>query len=256
MSTLAVIVRVRNEDMGLLRLDLQLQKQQLSGITLRKVLVNDNSTDSTRRVADVLEWEVIDLKPGQFTYPHALNKGLEHILGQSEYMMSLSAHSWPVRNDCIERAVAHFEQEPGTGAVYAPVKIDPSAPLWERAKNLWYYAHLPIGPHIIKKVKPGTISNIGAFYRVRALVQAGGFDETMAGGGEDLRMALTLYPRWNLVVDPRCAVYHTHHIRSPRAMLAEKKYWSYVARQAMDGGEVPFDRRKLWYRGNGSWLNH
>jgi GT2 family glycosyltransferase len=161
-----------------------------------------------------------------------------------------------VRDDCIQRAVRDLQEDCRAAAVYSPVKIPAEAPWWERVKNLWYYAHLPIGLHTIQKVRPGTISNISAFYRMDALAQVGLFDERMAGGGEDLRMGLDLHNAgWGLLVDPRCAVYHTHGIRSWAAMRAEKRYWSFVARQALNGGDVPFDRRKLWYRGHVSWLN-
>jgi glycosyltransferase involved in cell wall biosynthesis len=257
-----VIVRARNERDGIKRLDISLNQQKLAqGVSLRKVLIDDNSTDGTDRLAARLGWEVVRLESGEFNYPHALNIGLEHLrtVGeQAEYVACISAHSWPVFNDYIQRAIHEFQNRSFVvGAVYGQTKAPTGSPWLERAKNVLFYAMRLIGAHSIKKVLPGLISNIGAIYSLEALRSIGDFDETMAGGGEDLRAGQQLFKGgWCLRIVPHCGVYHSHHLHiwQVRQMWAEHCYWKKVAHAALHSGSVPFHRSELWYRGQKSWL--
>ncbi len=73
------------------------------------ILVDNNSTDSSREIATAYGARIVDIAREEFTYGRALNAGIE--AAASEVILLLSAHSLPIGPYFVEEATSPLRDE-------------------------------------------------------------------------------------------------------------------------------------------------
>jgi rhamnosyltransferase len=102
---ISVVIRIRNEAAALattLRA-LSVQNHHITDI----VVVNNASTDGSRKVAESFGARILDMPREEFTFGRALNRGLD--AAQAEYVVVLSAHAVPLGRSFLDRVVEPFK---------------------------------------------------------------------------------------------------------------------------------------------------
>jgi len=116
MPSISVLVRNRNEAEDLCRLLRRLREQHAE--ILEIVVVDNESTDESRRYIDEFGCKLVHLPAGQFTYGRATNLGLENCRG--DLVLTFSAHSLPIGRYFIDEVTAPFS-DPRVAAVRIPI---------------------------------------------------------------------------------------------------------------------------------------
>lgn len=101
----SVLIRVRNEGPHLRRVICALASQKPAATEL--IVVDNESSDDSRRVAVESGAVVLDIARSEFSYGRALNRGIQAARG--EIIVVLSAHALPLGSDFIAKAVAPFK---------------------------------------------------------------------------------------------------------------------------------------------------
>lgn len=104
---LTVIIRAFNEEKHIGKLLRGIQAQ--SGPEAEVVLVDSGSTDNTVDIALNQGAKLISIKPDDFSFGYALNKGCQAATG--EFLVIASAHTYPVYQDWLEQMVLPFQDE-------------------------------------------------------------------------------------------------------------------------------------------------
>ena len=73
------------------------------------ILVDSGSTDNTVEVAKEYGAKIVSIKPEEFSFGYALNKGCDAASG--DFLLIASAHVYPVYADWIEKMLLPFEDE-------------------------------------------------------------------------------------------------------------------------------------------------
>ena len=104
----SLVIRSFNEGKHIRKLLEGVKRQTLYSQT-EVILVDSGSTDDTVKIA--LEYGVnfLPIKPEEFSFGRALNKGCEAATGK--YLLFASAHVYPVYTDWIERMIHPFEDK-------------------------------------------------------------------------------------------------------------------------------------------------
>jgi glycosyltransferase involved in cell wall biosynthesis len=103
---LSIVIRCRNEA-GILRLALEALQRQQCSFEWEIIVVDNESLDDSRQVAETFGARIVSISAAEFTYGRALNLGFSK--AQGELVMSLSAHSILIGTSALENAVAPFE---------------------------------------------------------------------------------------------------------------------------------------------------
>ncbi|MEO7216489.1 glycosyltransferase family 2 protein [Mucilaginibacter sp.] len=106
--TCSLIVRSFNEEKHIGRLLEGIKKQTLYSET-EVILVDSGSTDNTVKIALEHGAKVISIKPEEFSFGRALNKGCEMAAGK--YLLFASAHVYPVYTDWIKKMIQPFDNK-------------------------------------------------------------------------------------------------------------------------------------------------
>jgi len=237
MFPVSVVVRTLNEAPQLRRLILALQGQSLQPDEL--IVVDNESTDHTTRVAGVWAARVITIPFDEFSYPRSLNTGMA--LASCPIVVSLPAHAVPLRRDWLESAVRHFDRDEVVG-VYSAVRPNTGAGLFERLIYDWTWCTKRKGsPYDVKEATLGTFSATCHAVR-RTMWHQHPFDERYGAGGEDVEWAAWAIAHHKAIVyDHRFTVRHSHGLNAWQ-MYRQIREW-----QAMLQPQ-PFDRRSISYR--------
>ena len=106
--TCSLIIRSFNEDKHVGRLFEGIRMQTLFP-EIEVILVDSGSTDDTVKIALQNQVKVVSIRPEEFSFGRALNKGCE--VAQGKYLVFASAHVYPVYTDWIEKMVQPFEDK-------------------------------------------------------------------------------------------------------------------------------------------------
>jgi glycosyltransferase involved in cell wall biosynthesis len=103
-SKLSLVIRAHNEEAHIGRL--------LTGVlhqTVRPdeiIVVDSGSTDATLAIASAFDVDIVQIRPDDFSFGRALNRGIERATG--DVVVFASAHVYPVLDTWIELLVAPF----------------------------------------------------------------------------------------------------------------------------------------------------
>lgn len=143
------------------------------------IVVNDCSTDNTRKVVESLlkkypKLRLINNNKNLGNAAAAQNVGLKYV--KTELVAVVDADSFPAR-DSLKKMVGFFD-DPKVGAVTCPVLARNKNKFWEKLQGIEYIA-ISFGRKLLEYVDaiyvtPGPL----ALYRKKALDDISGFDET------------------------------------------------------------------------------
>lgn len=112
---LSILVRVRNECVALKRLLINLQKQKFYG-SYEVVVIDNESTDESAKIALYYGAKVFTLPRNLFTYGRAINIGIKRC--QADLIMLLSAHVWPQKENFLQSVVDDINKSTMIEAMY------------------------------------------------------------------------------------------------------------------------------------------
>ena len=240
-SSVSIVIRARNEESSLKRL-LPILEQQT--VPHEVVLVDNASTDATRKLAIDHGAKVVDIAEDEFSYPKASNVGIRASNG--DHVVMLSAHSFPRRPDWLETGLSHLD-DPEVAGVYAkPITRRDS----ETSNTDKVFSYLGAAYLLTQKVRRdtkfvpsyGQMGSTNALFRGNLLRETP-FDEQRGSGGEDVAWAREMLENgFTIVRDPNFAVYHSHAL-GPRGWLQQYKEWGKVL-----GEPTKFNRQDIAYR--------
>jgi glycosyltransferase involved in cell wall biosynthesis len=199
----SIVIRAKNEAALLGETLARLQSQTFRDTEI--VLVDSGSTDRTLEIARSFSpaVKVIEIRPEDFTYGHALNVGCEHSRG--DFLVFLSAHATPANNQWLARLLGHFADEKVVGA-------------WGGERPRW--AANPL-PRIVRQDLSMFLSNVyfgfnNANSAVRKSVwEKYPFNEGLAGS-EDKEWAYRVLSDGHILMHDREAFVYHEHIESAR----------------------------------------
>lgn len=209
------------------------------------IVVDNESRDTTRDVCAKHGVTIVPITNEEFSYPHALNKGISRT--QGEYVVLLSAHAFPPTNTWLADGLAHFGDKKVCG-VYGPVFFYPDSPFVEKLvwlKNwLMWKLRFILKPRVITKVKMGVLGMTNAIIR-KDLWNSYHLNEEYGMGGEDGEWAQHFFDKGYVVVkDPKFAVRHAHYIKTWKDMRKQFEEWRKMAKP------LPFQKMSVDFRGD------
>lgn len=101
----SVVIRAYNEEAHIGRLLAGIVKQDWEETEI--ILVDSGSSDATLQIASRYPVRVVTISPQEFTFGRSLNTGIRGASG--EYIVTVSAHCYPVYPDWLSRLLAPFE---------------------------------------------------------------------------------------------------------------------------------------------------
>lgn len=241
--TVTFIIRTMNEAEKLYRLLTCLKSQEYGG-EIEIIVVDNESTDESRKVAKEFGAKVLSISKKDFSFPRAMNVGAGKASG--DILVFISSHALPVSERWLKSGIVHFADSE-VGGVYSPT-IPHNAPGYPKrtlAEIVFYYPGYLLarirGPHCVTSARMGILGATNCAIR-RSLWQEHNFDESFGAGGEDWEMAKWILKcRYKIIRDHRFAVYHSHGL-GIRGMKEQFDYWARLAQPQK------FKREKLFYR--------
>ena len=104
---LSVVIRCRNEAQGLRNVFAALRAQRCE-FAWEVVLVDNESEDDTRELAEAFGARIVTITRQEFTYGRAINRGIAAAHG--ELVLLLSAHALPLGSNFLAAAAAPFHE--------------------------------------------------------------------------------------------------------------------------------------------------
>jgi rhamnosyltransferase len=210
MPETSIIIRTRNEARWLGEVLMKLEDQDYKDFEV--VIVDSGSTDRTLEIAKKFHAKVVQIPPGEFSYPRALNVGAENSAA-TKYLLIMSGHSLPNSNKMLSGSLKNF-RDPKVAGVYGYVRPLFNATL---ADKFFYVAWIPplafFHPRLtIRKPGMGVLGFTNAIIR-KELWEQHHFDESYGLGGEDGEWAGYWLARgYYIVKDWACTVRHSHNL--------------------------------------------
>lgn len=198
---ISLVIRTRNEASWI--------EQCLSAIALQDVgdreivLVDNASTDATRRIARRFGCRIVGISNSRFGYGRALNLGIRHARG--ELVAILSGHCVPAHDRWLSALSAHFD-DPNVAGVYGRQLPFPDSHAFDK-RDLW----TTFGVERRVQRSDYFFHNANSMIR-RSTWRDLPFDEAI-NGVEDRDWARKVLARGrSIVYEPLAAVFHHHGI--------------------------------------------
>jgi GT2 family glycosyltransferase len=206
---ITVVVRALNEAAKLEQLFEDIDNQLFES-EIELIVVDNESTDGTPEVAKAHHAEVVTLPRGSFSYPRALNVGME--AASNDLVFMTNAHVLLSNALTLHAGARHFVGTADTGGVFGSVLPAENASYVERLSAMGT-GNLTLAKraHRLTKAGLGALAATGAMVAKEAWRQLGRFDERYQSGGEDTALAkLMLKNGWSVVEEPALTVHHSH----------------------------------------------
>jgi len=113
MVNVSIVIRCYNEEKHIGRLLTGIMQQTQKDVEV--IVVDSGSTDATLSIASRYPTKILSISREDFSFGHSLNTGCEAAKG--EFIVTASAHVYPVFKDWLERLLAPFS-DTLTGLVY------------------------------------------------------------------------------------------------------------------------------------------
>lgn len=134
-TKLSIVIRCRNEANGLRNVFAALRAQRCD-FDWEVVLVDNESEDETRRLAEEFGARIVPIARREFTYGRAINLGVSQARG--ELVMLLSAHALPIGSHFLTGAVAPFVDRQIAAARCLLVTSTRQLEKWHQPKDIQY----------------------------------------------------------------------------------------------------------------------
>ena len=129
---LSVVIRCKNEARWIGRCLFALAHQRRTEI--EPVVVDNNSTDGTREVAEQAGARIVPIGDDEFSFGRAINRGFE--VARHENVAILSAHCLPVDELWADYLVAALQAAPGIAGAYGRQEPLPDTSDFDK-RDLW-----------------------------------------------------------------------------------------------------------------------
>ncbi|MCU0914608.1 MAG: glycosyltransferase family 2 protein [Planctomycetes bacterium] len=211
-TIISVVVRARNAASDLERCLAGLQRQVLPpGRELEIVVVDNDSTDATRAVAQRHGAAVVPISQAEFSWGRALNRGIARTHG--DVVLLLSSDATPAQDLWLQRMVEPLA-EPDVGIVYGRQLAYPDAPVDERVRLERTFGTQPITldrqRHADNPSARGMLASNACAAIRRDLWQQHPYDEQTSGGEEGPFTCAALKQGFRCLYHPTARVYHSH----------------------------------------------
>lgn len=230
MASVALVVRSLNEGehIGRLLEGIRGQSRQFDEL----ILVDSGSTDETVNIAESYGMRVVHMPPTTFTFGRALNWGCE--AAESDLLVFVSAHVYPLDEHWLERMVAPFDNDE-VGLVYGGQTGDErSNPAELRLFDQWF-------PSVSDDDQNNPFCNNANCAVRRSVWERYKYDETLPGL-EDIRFASEMLRDGGKIVyqaDARIA-----HIHDERFSQVLRRYRREAMAYRDIFGPTPFSALK------------
>lgn len=165
------------------------------------VVVDSGSRDATVRIARRFCDALVEIRPEDFSYGAALNRGAR--VASAPVHFALSAHSVPSTPEWIERALGHY-RNPSVGATAGVLAFPDGTPLHDP---------YPLAdPRFARQHRFWGYSNHAGSWRAEAW-QAVPFNEQLPAAEDREWSWRLLEAGWRIMLDPGLRVAQTHRAR-------------------------------------------
>ncbi len=231
----SVVIRTRNEREQLEALLDDIDQQEGSDDT-QVIVVDTESTDGTRQLAEARAHKLIRLTQDEFTYPLASNLGVE--ASDNPVVYITVGHALMATTKTLIAATNHFTH-PKVAGVFANVLPSPNISRVERLAAMNTGLVLQ-EPHVITKVEPGLLGATSAAISKEVWQELGKFDYRYEAGGEDTELGKKMFENgYDVVFDPLLNVHHSHGL-GPIDAVKQVMAWDKMLK-----GPLQFDTDNL-----------
>ncbi len=223
---ISVIIRTKNESRWIGSCLRAVELQDMDAHELEIIVVDNESTDSTRTIAENFRCRIIGISDADFSFGRAINVGIRE--SQGDFVAILSGHCIPVNDKWIEHLAFPF-RDPLIVGVYGRQEPLPDTSDFDR-RDLW----TTFGIERRLQSRDYMFHNANCMIR-RSVWDSLPFDEEIAGV-EDRDWARKVVDRDLLIAyEPNASVYHYHGIHQGRD---ERRAGSSGACDRIHSGEV------------------
>ncbi len=202
----SIVIRAYNEARHIGRLLDGIMQQTIQDVEI--IVVDSGSTDGTVEIASRYPTRLVHIAPQEFTFGRSLNRGLQ--AANSDLVVIVSAHVYPVYPDWLERLLAPFA-DAQVGLVYGKQRGAPTTKFSERQ----IFAHWFPEQSQPRQAHP-FCNNANAAIR-RSLWEQQPYDETLTGL-EDLAWAKAIQDAGHAIAYvAEAEVIHVHQ-ETPRGV--------------------------------------
>lgn len=222
----SVVIRACNRAEQLEELLEDLRAQDFAG-EIETIVVDTESSDSTKSVAKNVGATVLNITQADFNYPRALNLGFQ--AASHPWVFSLVDHSL-LTHDHTLKVASRWNECADVAAVYGTVLPNGNASKTELLGAAAFTPSFVKQPAKAGKPGMGFMAANALTVRREAWEEAGGFDEAYGAGGEDTALGREFLERgYQVMRDPAMSTFHSHGV-GPIAMAQQFLYWAKVAR--------------------------
>lgn len=242
------IIRTRNEAHNLRVLFPLLRAQTEQDFEI--IVVDNESSDDTKTLAESFGARIVSVSYAAFSYPYASNRGCE--AAEGEYLVFLSAHSFPLSRSWLAKGLRHFTDSSLCGA-YGPTLAYRDSALVEKLFHIqngiaWTFRAF-LKPRRITHGGMGVMGLTNAIIPKR-LWDMHRFDEAWGAGGEDGAWAGYFFEKgYAAIWDPALSVRHAHRLTTRAGLKDQFLAWSRMTEPR------PFSRKDLAFRPDNNRLS-
>ena len=202
MPLISIIVRTKNEERWISSCLSRISEQTISDVEI--ILVDNNSTDKTVEKALSIRPDLKVVKIDNYLPGHSLNEGIRASGG--EFIVCLSSHCIPQKNDWLETLLSNFQDEPDLAGVYGR-----QIPMHFTNSNDKRDLIVTFGLDKRIQKKDPFFHNANSMIRRDVWVRYP-FDEKTTNIEDRLWAAEVLRKGYYLIYEPDAPVYHHHGI--------------------------------------------
>lgn len=242
----SVIITTKNEESVLINLLTSLKKQSFKNFEI--LLIDNNSTDETKKIAREMSAKVFNFGPERSAQR---NFGAKKARGK--YFLFLDADMEP-SEDVIKQCVEVIRSDKTIGGLAIPENSKASN-FWEKVKGF---------ERSFYNEKGDPVTDAARFFTRGAFLKAKGYDETITGP-EDWDLPETIRELGYKIERIQAYIYHLERITSPFVLARKKFYYALLAHRYLEkhkisviGPKTIYFLRPIFYA-NGNWkkiLNH
>lgn len=201
----SVVIRTYNEAATLENLMQDLSSQQVAPAEI--IVVDNESTDNTREVAQKYNAKIVTIRKGEFTYARSMNMGMEAAANDAVFLAV--GHTLLSSTLTLHAGARHFKPGSNVGCAFYYAMPSNHAAAMEKITG----GMAPLTANRAKAIpKLGMgLAATGAMFSKSAWKALGAFDERYETGGEDNVLARAMIANgYDVICDPAIAVHHSH----------------------------------------------
>lgn len=232
-NKISVVIRTHNEQKHIEEVLKSLRNQTYGNYEI--IVVDSESTDDTRRIAEKYECKIVGIKKSDFNYSYASNVGVKNSTG--DIICFLSGHSVPAYNTYLEEINKVFQDE-NIGGCYGDVIALEDGSWIEKLYNKLGYIKNKIknSKQEIKlesEIHPGILSCSNAAIRKSILEIHPFADELGKMGGEDVELAYRIIEDGKYVAQVQNLLVKHSHGSGLINFLNELKNWKVMYQEVL-----------------------